>query len=88
MGGSGKLFLPFPFCTGIDNYCHLQKEHNATTSFAPLPCRLFFRSASHISVWASLSSLFQVAGKEEERTRGVSLLEAMAGFCEGQSAVR
>jgi len=43
---------------------------------SPFLLGFFFISSSHISIfWASFSSLFEVADKEEERTRGVSLLE-------------
>jgi hypothetical protein len=73
MGGSAQLLLFFPSCTGVDNHCHLQKAQNATTS-CPLSISVFlYLHPTDPVFWALLSSLFQVAGKEEDTDqRGVA----------------
>ena len=67
-----SLSLPAPALTTTVT-C---KKNKTQQQVVPFSSRFFCISSSHISVfWASLSSLFEVAGMEEERTRGVSLLE-------------
>uniref|UniRef100_A0A6M2E9Q5 Uncharacterized protein n=1 Tax=Populus davidiana TaxID=266767 RepID=A0A6M2E9Q5_9ROSI len=79
MGGSAQLRLPFLPCTCIDNPCHLQKEQNTTTS-----CPLFFLVFLYLHPTdpASLSSPFQIAGKEEDpNQRGVAAVgEGIVGL--------